>query len=387
MSNTPNLFDFATSELSQDAVLAYLFAWADQKYKADNEKLYLLGRELIDEVVKAAVEERASDAVKTNEQLPGLQSLGNYSHVQVRRQLDKIDIVVFLDPVFEIPEDEHSKVKSAKAALLIEDKVFTSEHSGQLKKYLSGFDYGVPKDSVYPIFYKTGLQAGYEGERKAGFAQYARKSMVDLLGRHEKALKSDTILFQYHDYLKGLTAKYAVGRVAVPKREAKDSGFAWQGFMHELAGKLTRAQGLHWQYVPNAQGGFFGMWWGFTKISNAKTFTHPTDRDYSGVDVYLQLEEDTLTLRAGRWEGEKISSAMRKDLVNFMEVNLQEPLAKMGYSLHASGRTGRSCRLVNILADDSTSTFPAGTSIDAVAETLRTIAAEFNKAIDFTAKA
>lgn len=387
MSNTPNLFDFATSELSQDAVLAYLFAWADQKYKADNEKLYLLGRELIDEVVKAAVEERASDAVKTTEQLHELQGLGAYTHVHVRRQLDKIDIVIFLDPEFESPGDDGSKVKSSKAALLIEDKVFTSEHSGQLKKYLSGFDYGVPKDSVYPIFYKTGLQAGYEGERKAGFAQYSRINMVELLGRHKEALKIDTTLYQYHSYLKGLTAKYAVGRVAVPKSEAKDSGFAWQGFMHELAGKLTTAQGLHWQYVPNAQGGFFGMWWGFTKISNAKTFTHPTDRDYSGVDVYLQLEEDTLTLRAGRWEGEKISSAMRKDLVNFMEVNLKKPLEKKGYSLHPSGRTGRSCRLVNILEEGSETTFAAGAPIEAVAETLRTITAKFNKAIDFTAKA
>lgn len=379
MSNTPNLFDFATSELSQDAVLAYLFAWADQKYKADNEKLYLLGRELIDEVVKAAVEERASDAVKTTEQLHELQGLGAYTHVHVRRQLDKIDIVIFLDPEFESPGDDGSKVKSSKAALLIEDKVFTSEHSGQLKKYLSGFDYGVPKDSVYPIFYKTGLQAGYEGERKAGFAQYSRINMVELLGRHKEALKIDTTLYQYHSYLKGLTAKYAVGRVAVPTRKAKESGFAWQGFMHELAGKLTTTQGLHWQYVPNAQGGFFGMWWGFTKISNAKTFTHPTDRDYSGVDVYLQLEEDTLTLRAGRWEGEKISSAMRKDLVNFMEVNLKKPLEKMGYSLHASGRTGRSCRLVNILKDNSTSTFPAGAPIEAVAETLRMISGEFDR--------
>lgn len=39
MTKTPNIFDFATSELSQDAFLCWLIAWADSSQIENDETL------------------------------------------------------------------------------------------------------------------------------------------------------------------------------------------------------------------------------------------------------------------------------------------------------------------------------------------------------------
>lgn len=44
---TPNVFSFATSELSQDAVLCYIFSWADDKYLEDDKGLCETAKSLL----------------------------------------------------------------------------------------------------------------------------------------------------------------------------------------------------------------------------------------------------------------------------------------------------------------------------------------------------
>ena len=39
MKNKPNLFDYATSELSQDAILAWLIQWADEQFLETDKHL------------------------------------------------------------------------------------------------------------------------------------------------------------------------------------------------------------------------------------------------------------------------------------------------------------------------------------------------------------
>jgi hypothetical protein len=43
----PNLFDFATSELSQDAFFCWLLAWADARYSEQDPALHRTGRSLL----------------------------------------------------------------------------------------------------------------------------------------------------------------------------------------------------------------------------------------------------------------------------------------------------------------------------------------------------
>ena len=43
MLNVPNLFNFATSELSQDAFLAWLVKYADSQFADDDTGIHLAG--------------------------------------------------------------------------------------------------------------------------------------------------------------------------------------------------------------------------------------------------------------------------------------------------------------------------------------------------------
>ena len=43
----PNLYEFATKELAQDATIAYILAWADPTYRKSHPSLHALGTELL----------------------------------------------------------------------------------------------------------------------------------------------------------------------------------------------------------------------------------------------------------------------------------------------------------------------------------------------------
>ena len=47
MSPTPNLFTYATSELSQDAVIAYLLAWANPSHQSAEGKMHTIGQHFV----------------------------------------------------------------------------------------------------------------------------------------------------------------------------------------------------------------------------------------------------------------------------------------------------------------------------------------------------
>ena len=50
----PNLFDYATSELSQDAALCWSIAWADSRHAATDPAMHAIGRDLVASMFYAA---------------------------------------------------------------------------------------------------------------------------------------------------------------------------------------------------------------------------------------------------------------------------------------------------------------------------------------------
>lgn len=100
--NQPNIFHYATSELSQDAILSWIIEWANPQNKNNDEQLWQLGVEFV-------------RMLTNNNNL-------NISSIKIKRQWEHIDICV------EINSD---------TVLIIEDKTFTSEHSNQLQRYQS----------------------------------------------------------------------------------------------------------------------------------------------------------------------------------------------------------------------------------------------------------
>ena len=100
----PNLFRYAKSELTQDAILAWLLEWAGSQAREYDPALHGRGRALLSHLYAIA----------------NLGPVPSAVDVKVSRQVDGADLVV------EIGDGP---------ILLIEDKTFTREHSDQLLTY------------------------------------------------------------------------------------------------------------------------------------------------------------------------------------------------------------------------------------------------------------
>ena len=100
---TPNVFSYVTSELSQDAMLCCLLAWADDGHREAGPALHDLGREFVSSLLR-----RRMDAVPER-----------FETVRVETQYGGIDVLCTVNE---------------RIALLIEDKVSTVAHSDQLAR-------------------------------------------------------------------------------------------------------------------------------------------------------------------------------------------------------------------------------------------------------------
>lgn len=159
-----NLFEFATKELSQDAFLRWLF----ESYK--DEKLRPCVNALLKEFCGIKVD--SSDTVKT------------YA------QWQKIDIIVDIQ-----------KSSGEKAALFIEDKVFSGEHN-QLKRYNEKFGYYENKGyKIKRVFYKTSLlsEKDISAAKEAEWAAYDINAICKIFKPFENT--ENIILKQYIEYL------------------------------------------------------------------------------------------------------------------------------------------------------------------------------------------
>src|SRR5206468_3502444 len=92
----PNLFDFATSELSQDAFLCWLLSWAHCQQNANDAALHQTAVALLRKLLG----------------LHGIEAPGE-CELQIKRQHKDLDILVLVN---------------GDIALLIEDKISASEH-------------------------------------------------------------------------------------------------------------------------------------------------------------------------------------------------------------------------------------------------------------------
>jgi hypothetical protein len=242
----PNLFEFATSELSQDAVLCWCIAWADSKYAATDPALHALARDLITSMFREA-----------NAKAPE----GDYT-VVIKPQLEHVDIVA------EIGADH---------LLVIEDKVHSSEHSNQLKVYAKALAKLYPNRSRAFIFLKTGDQSSYSSVETDGWTTFRRMKLLEVLRRG-----SDCTNAIYRDFLASLEAmETAVQRYATaPVAAWTDGDPAYTGLYIALQAQLKDGS---WGYVANPSGGFRGFWWNFETIA--------------GGEIYLQLEESALVAK------------------------------------------------------------------------------------------
>ncbi len=175
MIKPPNLFDYATSELSQDAFLAWLIKWADKDYQE------------IDNALNAC-------AVSFVQQLSGQDDSFTIETVEVGRQWNNIDVWALVNN---------------KYFIVIEDKKGTQESPDQLNKYSEvAKNYYKKSDIVIKlVYFKMEEQGKYIDVTNSGFLPFQRSTMLSILNNYinstEKA-KQNNIVVDYYKNLENL---------------------------------------------------------------------------------------------------------------------------------------------------------------------------------------
>lgn len=255
----PNLFDYATSELSQDAFLAWLAAWADPRFSDDSPELNRLARSFLAALFEAGGEKLPDD----------------YDRVQVKRQVAGLDLLIEVG-------DTH--------VVGIEDKVDTRQHSDQLKTYREMLEEEFPNRATALIYLKTGDQSNYSSVREKGWSTFLRRDLLEVL-KEGTEMSDNVILLDFMEHLRNIESAVQAFRSLSPDQWHDR---AWAGFFMALQEELGEGQ---WGRVPNPSGGFMGFWWNFQSIS--------------GGQVYLQLEEEQLVCKV-----QVDAKADRKDIRN-----------------------------------------------------------------------
>lgn len=233
----PNLYDFATSELSQDAFIAWLLSWSHPDHENTDRELHRCGLSLLHAFFETC----------------GLTPPTRIEKVTCRTQQKHVDVRCLVNDSYVV---------------LVEDKIGTSEHSNQLKRYREAvIKEGYDKDHIVAIYYKTEDQSNLKRVSDAGFSHFDRKAMLSVL---EKYSGNNDILTDFRERLSRISAAY---QSYLSKPVDEWGVYAWQGFFSELQARLETGQ---WGYVPNAQKGFWAFYFG--QQSNGKQ------------DLYLQIE-------------------------------------------------------------------------------------------------
>lgn len=262
-SSRPNLFGYATKELSQDAMICWLIDWAGQEEVEDprDRALRDCGRLFVHALLaKHGVHLNVDEAVTTTD---------------IYQQDHGIDVLARV-----IGERE-------KHILLIEDKTDTEDPSDKLQRYCDAVKNGetslgrVARRRIFPVYLKTGNQSrskDLEIEHNTPYRVFNRDNFLLVLDQYKGR---NPILTDFRQYLHQKERDTNGFKRWERSTRQQWSWAAWQGLFRCLEDRLGKGG---WNYVSNPAGGFLGFYWHWL------------------ADCFLQLE---INLRDGEWDLKK----------------------------------------------------------------------------------
>ncbi len=248
--NAPNLFQYATKELAQDATLAYILTWAIPVYRESHPRLHKLGLHLLHTLLASKIGEAA---------VPPATSL------DVKTQSDRIDVLVRINDV-----NENGLV------LIVEDKMGADLRPNQIEDYIKKAEQRYPGRQIVPVYVKTGNVSRYKLPAAGKCGWVLRRDLLAVLDRFPDT--GDTIIDNFRAHLQEWEDE-TLGYLEWTRAAGRESWRSWEGFYQRLEEKLDNGtrRGIGWEFVHNRSGGFLGFWW------------WPSDKDA----LYLQIEPPT----------------------------------------------------------------------------------------------
>ena len=275
-----NIFNFATSELSQDAFICWLCNWVnfdDNDLSEDEKKLKVLATDFI-------------------EKMSG-EKLGDRK-VNIKRQYQKIDVLLEIQNKTEFITKEDKKDKKIPVVdmyVIIEDKVGTGLHSNQIERYTKLISEKNEKDNgsrakIKIVYYKIYDEDNIERLKENGVnVILGRENILELLKEYKDKI-NNSIFENYHNYLSNIETDVN----SYEKKNLEDwNSNCYIGFFKELKNEknllehaIGRQKDCSWGYVNNSSGGFMGMWWFPLSEEKINKLTETSDED-----IYLQIEQ------------------------------------------------------------------------------------------------
>ena len=240
--STPNIFSYATKELSQDAFICWLIACASEA----TGPLRRCGLAFVRALFRAGTSGETKD-------IPVLDSDGNpmdpynglceVSDVCTPvRQYQKIDVFF------------RAKVDGKMVSFIIEDKTDGQPGDGQLEKYRNSvIENNQMKDLIKPVYFKTGYMFNYEREdvEENNYSVFDSEDLKKFLDSHPKAIRESEILRQYMEYLNDKME----ARAKAQKNWCLKLDYVQWEFLLKLRRVLRNADGEWQHFVPDELSG------------------------------------------------------------------------------------------------------------------------------------
>ena len=294
----PNIFKIATSELSQDALITWLLQWGDKKYEPIDKNLHFCATRFI----QALINEKENYIINS---------------VEAGRQWNNIDVWAKINNEYFI---------------VIEDKKGTKEHSNQLMEYAKKAKEHNKDMNIVLVYFKMEEQSDYSEVDKAGFYAFGREQMLPLLEKNyinSCTNSKSEILTDYYLYIKDLDSQINSFKT-LPLLDWH--WYSWKGFFSNIQKQV----GGTWDYVPNASGGFLGLWWKWIY----------SELDEKGFHFYLQLEYDKLIFKLHVHEDEH-----RHEVRDYYRSRLYSLAKSQNINIHQYGRLGTYMGVAKLIGD------------------------------------
>jgi len=201
---TPNLFDFATSELSQDAFICWLASWAKPEHRELHGPLHKTATAFLNRLLDVGNVSRPAE----------------YWCIVVWRQWNNIDVLLLVN---------------GEIAIIIEDKINSKDHSDQLRRYKMGVEAQFPNHRIAAIYFKTGDQCDYRNAEEAGYGCFRRADFLGILQGREALGVTNEIFKDFQRWLQSIENAVQSFLTVLPEDWKKKQ---WIGFFMAVQEKL-----------------------------------------------------------------------------------------------------------------------------------------------------